>query len=284
MFEADHVPAPSLLDASLLAQAVEFVRTRRACAPRLAVILDSGSDSFAEQLQKTQNIFTTEISGYPLSTVSGNTGRWIFGNLAGKNILVVQGGAHTYEGHTAAQVGFVVHLLAELGVQRLIVTNAASGLNPNLVPGDLMLIDDHINMMFVNPLRGQHRKAWGERWPDLHAPYDPALQKLILQVALARRIPLQRGVLLATRGPSYETAAEVHMARCFGADAVTRSIVPEVLVAVSRRMQVLGLSCITNMATGLSPQRLDHVEAAATVQRMSIILAQLLTEIIKRAG
>ncbi len=284
MTESANVFAPPLLRADLLAQAAEFVRVRRPFFPRLGVILGSGLGPFAEQLQNTQSISTAEIPGYPRSTVSGHAGCWIFGSLSGKNLLVAQGRAHTYEGYPASQIGFMIHLMAELGIQRLIVTNAAGGLNPQFAPGDLMLIEDHINMMFSNPLARQHRKEWGERWPDMRAPYDPALQKLALQVALDLRIPLRRGVLCAVRGPSYETAAEVQMAKRFGADAVTMSTVPEVIVAISRRMQTLGLSCITNLATGLSLQKLDHAEVTATAHRMSATFTQLLTRIIKRIG
>ncbi len=277
-------PAPALLDAALLTQAADFVRARSPFTPRLALILGSGLGPFAEQIHNAPSIATAEIPGYPRSTVAGPAGRWLFGELGEKKFLAVQGRAHTYEGYPATQIGFMIHLLAELGVQRLIVTNAAGGINPQFAPGDLMLIEDHINLMFGNPLRGQHRKEWGERWPDMHAPYDPALQKLARQIALDLRIPLRRGVLLVVRGPSHETAAEIQMAKRAGADAVTTSTVPEVLVAVSRRMQVLGLSCITNMATGLSLQRLDHAQATATANRISATFTQLLTGLIKRIG
>lgn len=276
--------ARPLLNAEALAQAAEFVRARRPFAPRLALILGSGLGPFAEALRDPQIVATADIPHYPRATVAGHAGKWIFGELAGKKILAVQGRVHTYEGYPAATIGFMVHLMAELGVQRLLVTNAAGGLNSRFTPGDLMLIDDHINLMFVNPLRGQHRKEWGERWPDLHAPYDPGLQQIALRVAVEAGLALQRGVLCAARGPSYESAAEIQMMKRFGADAVTMSTVPEVLVAVSRRMQVLGLSCITNMATGLSTKKLHHAEVTETANRIGERLARLLTGIIKRVG
>ncbi len=279
-----HVNAPALplLDADRLAQAAEFVRARCPFTPRLALILGSGSGAFADHLQDARILPTPEIPGYPHATVDGQAGRWLFGTLAGKNILAVQRGAHIYEGCEAAKIGFMIHLLAELGIQRLLLATAASGLNPHFAPGDLMLMEDHINLMFANPLRGQHRKEWGRRWPDMHAPYDPALQKTALQTASQLGIALRRGVVLATRGPSYETAAEIRMARCFGADAVTRSIIPEVIVAISRRMQVLGLACITNMATGLRKQELDHREVMEIASRTSSTLVRLLIGIVKR--
>ncbi len=274
----------TLMDAVALAQAHAFVKSRAPFAPRLAVILGSGLGPFAEQVQDRTVIPTSDIPDYPRSTVVGHAGRWIFGAVAGKKILALQGRVHMYEGYPPAIVGFPVQLMAELGIQRLIVTNAAGGLNPQFVPGDLMLIDDQINLMFANPLRGQHRKEWGERWPDMYAPYSPELQKIALEAALESGISLRRGVLLAAKGPSYETAAEVQMARRLGGDAITMSTVPEVIVAVSRRMQVLGISCITNLATGLSLHKLDHQEVTETANRISATFTRLLAGIIGRIG
>jgi purine-nucleoside phosphorylase len=161
---------PALLDAQALAQARAFLKDRAPFVPRLAVILGSGLGPFAEQVRDALAIPTTDIPHYPRSTVAGHAGRWIFGSVAGKRILAMQGRVHMYEGYPAATVVFPVHLMAELGIERLIVTNAAGGINPQFAPGDLMLIDDHINLMFANPLRGQHRKEWGDRWPDMCAP------------------------------------------------------------------------------------------------------------------
>jgi purine-nucleoside phosphorylase len=274
-------PLP-LIEAEALARATAFVKSKAPDVPRLAVILGSGLGAFAERVQDGIVIPTAEIPHYPRSTVAGHAGRWIIGSIAGKKILAMQGRVHMYEGYPPATVVFPVHVMAELGIGRLIVTNAAGGINPLFVPGDLMLIDDHINMMFANPLRGQHRKEWGDRWPDMYAPYTPDLQKIALQTALELGIPLRRGILFAARGPSYETAAEIQMARRFGADAVTMSTVPEVIVAVSHRMQVMGISCITNLATGLSAGKLDHEEVTETANRIGATFTQLLTGVIKR--
>ncbi|MDL1876389.1 purine-nucleoside phosphorylase [Cytophagia bacterium CHB2] len=273
-----------LLDAERLAKAKAYVQQRFAATPRLAIILGSGLGTFAENMENTQSISTADIPEYPRSTVAGHAGRWIVGKIAGKNLLAMQGRVHSYEGYPFATVGFPVHLMAELGVKRLIVTNAAGGLNPLFKSGDLMLIDDHINFMFANPLRGQHRKEWGERWPDMHAPYDPELQRVALEAARQLGIPLQRGVLFASRGPNYETAAEVKLAQRLGADAATMSTVPEVLVAISRRMQVLGISCVTNLCTGMTNQKLDHAEVTEVANRISATFKQLLQAIIKEIG
>jgi len=271
-----------LVDSALLSAAKAFLLERISARPRLAIILGSGLGQFAESLSRSQVIATATIPGYPPSTVAGHAGRWVFGTAAGRNILAVQGRVHAYEGYTISSVGFPVHLMAEVGINRLIVTNASGGLNLQFNAGDLMLIDDHINLMFANPLRGQHRKEWGERWPDMHAPYDPEFQKTALEVADELMIPLRRGVLCGGKGPSYETAAEVRMARLLGADALTMSTVPEVLVAVSRHMRILGLSCVTNMATGLTPHKLDHLEVTETANRISERFTQLLNGIIKK--
>jgi len=274
-------PLP-LVDAGLLAQAKEYVGQRCATVPPLALILGSGLGSFADSLRRPLAISTATIPGYPKSTVEGHAGRWVFGEVGGRRVLVMQGRVHMYEGYSARAVGFPIHLMAELGIKRLVVTNAAGGANPLLTPGNLMLIDDHVNLMFTNPLRGQHRKAWGDRWPDMVAPYDPQLQRVVLECAAQLRIPLRRGVLFASKGPSYETEAEIRMARMMGADAVTMSTVPEVIVAVARGLQVIGISCITNMATGLASRKLDHAEVTETARRISKSFTELLTAIISR--
>lgn len=272
------------LDEEALQRAQQYVQSRIAGLPKLAVILGSGLGSFADELRASAIIPTAEIPGYPRSTVTGHAGRWVIGTLHNQQVLAVQGRVHAYEGYPIQTVGLPVHLMAELGVKRLIVTNAAGGLNPQFVPGDLMLIDDHLNLMFSNPLRGRNRKAWGDQWPDLCAPYDLEYQRLAMSNALALGITLRRGVLFGAKGPCYETAAEIRMARHFGADAITMSTVPEVIVAASRRLRVLGLSCITNMATGLSHTKLDHSEVTETAARVRGQFTRLLRQLVMRLG
>jgi len=281
MTTSDSTPS-YYVDEAALRQAKEFILSRHAEAPKLAIILGSGLGTFADAIEPALVISTREIPHYPVSTVAGHAGRWIFGRVAGKEILALAGRVHTYEGYPAARVAFPVHLLAELGVSRLIVTNAAGGVNPQFAPGDLMLIDDHLNLMFDNPLRGQHDKKWGMRWPDMHQPYDRALQEVALQVARDLKMPLRRGVLMASKGPSYETAAEIQMYRRLGADAATMSTVPEVIAAVSRGMKVLGISCITNLCTGLTPHKLDHAEVTETANRISARFAELVKGIVRK--
>jgi purine-nucleoside phosphorylase len=283
MLTFDSAPA-FYVDETTLREAKEFILSRQPYAPKLAIILGSGLGTFADAIQQELVIPTRDIPHYPISTVSGHAGRWIFGVIAGKKIIALAGRVHTYEGYPISRVAFPVHLLAELGVSRLIVTNAAGGLNRQFVPGELMLIDDHINLMFANPLRGQHNKNWGARWPDMYQPYDRGLQDIALQVAQELKITLRRGVLVASKGPSYETAAEVRMFQRLGGDAATMSTVPEVLAAVSRGMNVLGISCITNLCTGLTPHKLDHSEVTEVANRISARFAELVREIVRKVG
>ena len=270
-----------IVDESQLQQAADFIKGKISAIPQLAAILGSGLGPFADAAQNAVRIPTATIPHYPVSTVSGHAGRWVFGEIEGKKILLLQGRIHTYEGYPIARVTFPVHLMAALGVKKLIVTNASGGVNPLFKAGDLMLLDDQINLMFANPLRGQDKRQWGPRWPDMSAPYSRELQDVARRVASELQIPLRRGVIFTSKGPSYESAAEVQMARRLGADALTMSTVPEVIAAVYRRMQVLGISCVTNLATGISPQKLDHAEVTETANRISATFAKLMRGIVK---
>jgi purine-nucleoside phosphorylase len=270
-----------IVDEPQLLQAASFIKEKLGAIPQLAAILGSGLGPFADAAENATIIPTSMIPNYPVSTVSGHAGRWVFGELEGKKILLLQGRIHTYEGYPIARVTFPVHLMAELGIKKLIVTNASGGVNPLFKAGDLMLIDDQINLMFANPLRGQVQRKWGPRWPDMSEPYNRELQEITMRVARELKIPLQRGVIFTSKGPSYESAAEVQMARRMGADALTMSTVPEVIAAVYRRLQVLGISCVTNLATGLSPQKLDHAEVTETANRISATFAKLMRGIVK---
>jgi len=283
MSETNQAPE-FIVDEQLLQQAAAFIKEKIGDLPRLAAILGSGLGPFADAAQNAVSIPTATIPNYPVSTVSGHAGRWVFGEIAGKKVLLMQGRIHTYEGYPIARVTFPVHLMAELGIKKLIVTNAAGGVNPQINPGDLMLIDDQINLMFANPLRGQDKRKWGPRWPDMSEPYSHELQEVAMRVACELQIPLRRGVIFTSKGPSYESAAEVQMARRLGADALTMSTVPEVITAVYRRMQVLGISCVTNLATGISSQKLDHAEVTETANRISATFARLMRGIVREIG
>jgi len=237
--------------------AVRAVRAHTYAKPELVLILGSGLGSLADEAEDAVAISTADIPGYPQSTVAGHAGRLVFGTFGGKEVLFVQGRIHLYEGHGPETLATPVRLAHALGARRLLVTNAAGGCNRDWPPGTLMFITDHINMAFANPLAGPARE--GEpRFPDMSAPYDPEWLDAAEQLALKRGIATKRGVYLWTRGPSYETPAEIRFFQRIGADAVGMSTVPEVLQAVSLGMKVLGISAITNHASGISPEPLDH--------------------------
>ncbi|NQT27359.1 purine-nucleoside phosphorylase [candidate division KSB1 bacterium] len=231
---------------------------------RTAIILGSGLGALADELQSPRIVETAFIPHWPTSTVSGHKGRLIFGELDGTPLLVVQGRVHYYEGYQMDRVVFPVRVLAQLGIRNLIVTNAAGALNPEFSPGDLMIIEDHINLMGTNPLIGPNEDNRGPRFPDMSEPYNRAFIQTMEKAALELDIPIQKGVLAVTHGPTYETAAEVKMLRTLGGDAVCMSTVPEVIAAVHLGLRNLGISCITNMATGLSDSKLSHSEVELT--------------------
>lgn len=245
-----------------LAAALEHVRRSDRRTPEIGLILGSGLGQLADAVEDVSEFETGSIPGYAPSTVSGHRGRLLLGTLEGRVVAVIQGRIHAYEGRSLRDVTFPVRVLNGLGARGLIVTNAAGGANPAFGPGTLMLIDDHINLAFRHPLAGPHDGA-GPRFPDLSAPYDRAWLDLAEQAAREARVAVRRGVYLWTLGPSYETRAEVRAQRTLGADAIGMSTVPEVLEAVYLGMRVLGISTITNPATGLGSEPLDHADVVA---------------------
>ncbi len=249
----------------------------------IGIILGSGLGDFAETLENPVKISSGDIPHYPVSTVSGHEGMLIFGTINGLRVLAVKGRTHYYEGHSIRDVSYVVRIMARLGVRLLIVTNAAGGVNPRFSPGDLMIISDHINFMFRNPLKGGVLQG-ESRWTDMSDAYDGHYADLMEKTGLRLGIHLKKGVLFASTGPTYETAAEVKMARKFGADAVSMSTVPEVLVARANNIKVAGISCITNMATGISLNPLSHDEVTAIARQVRTKFTQLLKEIITVLG
>ncbi len=238
------------------------------CRPRLAIILGSGLGQLADRIERAINIPYADIPGFPRSTVVGHAGRLVAGTVDGCDVVALSGRFHLYEGHSAAVAGLPVRVAYALGARTLFVSNAAGGIRATLRPGDLMLIADHINLMWRNPLVGPVVDG-DERFPDMSAPYDPELLSMLREVALESGISVQEGVYAAVLGPSYETPAEVRMLRWMGADAVGMSTIPEVLTARAMGMRVAGVSCITNHAAGMTNQPLSHeevVEVAARVQ------------------
>jgi purine-nucleoside phosphorylase len=251
-----------------------------ASTPAVGLILGSGLGGFADQVENAVRLPFTEIPGFAKPTVDGHRGVLVAGLLENVPCVALQGRFHMYEGHDPDAVAFPVRLLVRLGIRTLIVTNAAGGLNPRFEAGDVMIIDDHINLMWRNPLIGPVQP--GEtRFPDLSQPYDPELQESTERIGMELGIPARRGVYCAVLGPSYETVAEVRMLQRLGADAVGMSTVPEVLIARAAGVRVLGISLIANQATGLRRIPLTHDEVVLAAESAGTRLAQLLRGVMR---
>ena len=244
--------------------AVDHIRSRTAAEPSIGLILGSGLGDFADTLENRQVIPFTDIPDFPSATVPGHTGAFVFGEKHGKSVVCLQGRLHYYEGHPMPLLTLPVRIMQRLGVQTLILTNAAGGVNKDYRPGDLMLITDHINYSGMNPLIGVHEEEFGPRFPDVTDLYSSGLRLKLKLAAVEAGINLRQGVYMMFSGPSYETPAEIRMARILGADAVGMSTVPEALVAAQCGLRVLGVSCITNLAAGVSPNKLSHQEVMET--------------------
>ncbi|MDQ8154690.1 MAG: purine-nucleoside phosphorylase [Gemmatimonadota bacterium] len=246
--------------------AVAAVRARTALVPEVALILGTGLGGLGRAIDVECSISYADIPGFPLSTVESHAGRLLCGTFAGRRVVAMQGRFHRYEGYALQQVTFPVRVLRALGASTLVVSNACGGMHPLWAPGDLMLIADHINLLGDNPLIGPHDSAFGDRFPDMSAPYDASLRAAARAVAAARGITLREGVYVAVAGPNLETRAEYRLLRALGADVVGMSTVPEVIVAVQAGMRVLGLSIITDqcLPDALEPASLDRIIATAT--------------------
>ncbi len=262
--------------------AAEFIRAHAPATPRVAVVLGSGLGGFADRLASAVAIPYTRIPHWPACAVVGHEGRFVIGEVGGRAVAALAGRVHYYEGHDLKTVTFGTRVLGVLGVRTLILTNAAGGIAPHLSPGSLMVIDDHINLMGDNPLIGPNDERFGPRFPDLSEAYAPRLRAVADEAARALRIALAHGVYAALAGPSYETPAEIRYLRAIGADAVGMSTVPEAIVARHMGLEVLGLSCITNMAAGVWPRPLSHDEVMATADRVRDTFGSLLEAILVR--
>lgn len=244
--------------------AIEYIRSRTTAEPSVGMILGSGLGDFADTLEDRLVIPFTDIPDFPAATVPGHTGSFVFGTKHGKSVVCLQGRLHYYEGHPMDVLTMPVRIMANLGVKLLVLTNAAGGVNKEYRPGDLMLITDHINFSGMNPLIGAHEASLGPRFPDVTDLYSADLRLKVKLAAVEAGIGLRLGVYMMFSGPSYETPAEIRMARILGADAVGMSTVPEAIVAAQCAVKVLGISCITNLAAGVSPNKLSHQEVMET--------------------
>ena len=250
--------------------------------PETAVVLGSGLGDFADRLLDAIVTPYVELPHWPASAVVGHSGRLVIGSLAGKRVAALAGRSHCYEGHELATVVFPIRVMGRLGVKQMILTNAAGGINMTFARGALMIIDDHINMLGSNPLVGANDERFGVRFPDMTNVYSPRLRRIADQAAAAAGVAVTHGVYVATLGPSYETPAEIRFFRTIGADAVGMSTVPEAIAARHMGMDVLGVSCITNMAAGVLPGPLDHEEVMETARHVRGSFIALLEGIVER--
>ncbi|MDQ6828206.1 MAG: purine-nucleoside phosphorylase [Gemmatimonadota bacterium] len=263
---------------AIVAGAAAAIRGRLAgLVPRIAIVLGSGLGDLVREITDVRSVAFADIPGFPAPTVEGHAGRLVAGKLGGSDVLALAGRFHMYEGHSADIAALPVRVAHALGVRTLFVSNAAGGVRRSFRPGDLMLIEDQINLMFRNPLIGPVRSG-EERFPDMSAPFDRDLLQLLREAALAAGVPIVEGVYCGLTGPSYETPAEVRMLERLGADAVGMSTVPEVIVARALGMRVAGVSCITNMAAGITGAVLGHREVIETADRVKVSFIALVKE------
>ncbi|MBK8259131.1 MAG: purine-nucleoside phosphorylase [Polyangiaceae bacterium] len=269
---------------SALNEAALAVRARTNQAPTVGVVLGSGLGAWAEQLENAQAIPYADVPHMPVSTVQGHAGKLWIGRSNGVTVACLQGRAHMYEGHEPERAVFGVRLLARLGARAMLITNAAGGLSPWFAPGDLMLIRDHLNLMFKNPLIGPNESELGPRFPDMTHAYDPTLGAELRAAALRLGVRLHEGVYAGLLGPTYETPAEIRMLRVLGADAVGMSTVPEAIALRHMRVPVTAVSCITNLAAGISPQELSHAEVEEAANLAKPRFVSLVSAWVERAA
>lgn len=256
------------MQSNVIQEASTFIKDKIEVLPTVGLILGSGLGVLADEINDSKVIPYSEIPHFPQSTVTGHKGQLVIGTLEGKNVIAMQGRFHYYEGYTMKQVTFPVRVMKELGVKTLIVTNAAGGINRNFKPGELMIITDHINFMGDNPLIGKNDDKLGTRFPDMSQCYRKELVKHAQDCANTLDITIQKGIYAGMTGPTYETPAEIKMLTTLGADAVGMSTVPEVIAANHAGMNVLGISCISNMAAGILEQPLSHSEVIETTEKV----------------
>ena len=275
-------PMPSTSLYERAEHATRIIRARTNVEPRIAIVLGSGLGGFADDFEEPVAISYEDIPGFVRSTAEGHAGRLVIGKVDSVPVLAMQGRVHYYEGYSLEEVTFPVRTFKLLGIKTLILTNAAGGINVELTQGALMVISDHLNLMGVNPLRGPNEERFGPRFPDMSAVYSPELQELVIDEAKAIGVEVRRGIYGALSGPSYETPAEIHLLRSLGADAVGMSTVPEAIVARHMGLEVLGISCITNMAAGIGDEPINHEEVIATGNRVRETFTELLRRVVSR--
>jgi purine-nucleoside phosphorylase len=263
-------------------KAARMIRARANAEVSVAIVLGSGLGAFADDLTHAVAIPYEEIPGFARSTVEGHAGKLVIGKAGDVTVAAMQGRFHFYEGYSLEDVTFPIRVLKLLGVRTLVLTNAAGALNVEFAPGSLMVISDHINLLGANPLTGPNDDRFGPRFPDLTLVYAAELQNMVIEEARAMGMEMRRGIYAALSGPSYETPAEIHMVRTLGADAVGMSTVPEAIVARHMDMRVIGISCITNLAAGVSNRPIDHNQVMAIGDGVRGEFTELLRRVVKR--
>ena len=265
----------------MLNSAVEFIKEKIGdFKPQIGIILGSGLGDLADEYC-LQAIPYSEIPGFESSTVSGHKSQLVFAEINGKKVVMMQGRNHFYEGHSMSDVTYPIKVMKKLGVKTLILTNAAGAVNKSFRPADLMVITDHINFMGTNPLIGRNDENFGVRFPDMSEVYSKNLIKIVDAAGRLLKLDLKHGVYMATTGPSYETPAEIKMARFMGADAIGMSTVPEAIVANYCGIEVIGISCISNYATGVSTKKLSHEEVIETTDKVKAKFKELVLLLLK---
>lgn len=261
--------------------AADYIASRTTYKPEIGLILGSGLGAIADQIEQAEYYSYSSLPHFPISTVEGHEGKLVIGKFQGKQVVAMQGRFHYYEGYTMEDVTFPIRVMTLLGVEKLVVTNAAGAVNTDFTPGDLMIINDHINLSGNNPLIGRNLEEFGTRFPDMSNAYDRELITKIRDIAKSLGIHIKEGVYTMFSGPTYETPAEIRMVRVLGGDAVGMSTVPEVIVANHSGMKVVGISCMTNMAAGILEQPLNHEEVMETSVKVREKFITLMANIIK---
>lgn len=254
-------------------ESANYIKSRITCEPEIGMVLGSGLGVLAEEVEDGITIDYKDIPHFPMSTVAGHSGCLVIGKINGKCVLIQKGRWHFYEGYKMEEVTFCIRVMRQLGILKLFVTNAAGGINPYFVPGDLMIIADHVNMMGTNPLIGPNDEHFGTRFPDLSKAYTPEYRILAKQCAAEIGLQVQEGVYMGLTGPSYETQAELRLFQRWGLDAVGMSTVPEVIVAAHCGMKVLGISCITNIF--IPGKAADHKEVLDAAEKVKPFFKKL---------
>ena len=265
-------------------QVIKQIRAKTDFIPQVALILGSGLGALADEIDAVCTVDYNDLEGFPVSTVEGHKGRFVFGNIGDVKVVIMQGRVHYYEGYTMQEVVMPVRVMAGLGAKILFITNASGGMNKSFKAGDLMLITDQISSFVPSPLIGENVDEWGTRFPSMNDIYDSKLRKIIEETAAENKIDLKQGVFLQTTGPQYESPAEVRMFRSLGGDAVAMSSAVEAVTARHMDMRVCGISCITNMAGGTDTTPITHEEVKETADRVADMFKSLVTKSISQFG